>query len=471
MAEFIWDAGGDRIHVSARLAELTGLPEGVLETRGGAYLAACLPAEDRDAARSMIRDVMAGRRRRSLRIRFSGPNGAPPRRLEITASPIQDGFGQLIGVAGVLRDIGEEETRDAGSAPAPWPTGPGPGPAEDNAEQDHRVKNLLAAIQSLATLSARHASSMEVCLDAFLGRIDTLGVTHSLLTARHWRGVSLNSLAEAMLGRLPEGRVAWAGPNLVLSPKAANALGLALHELAENALKHGALSADSGRVDLRWRELPEGGFDLEWVESGGPPPALNPDRGFGRTLLERVSGRELGGEVSLAFTPRGLMARLVGDQSAMAGEARRPGLGRGAARIEDDRDGMSYGDDGPADISGLRLLVVEDAVLLALELETGLTHAGAKVVGVASNLSEAERMVEVELDGAVLDTNLNGRSVAPVAARLAGRGVPFIFATGYGETSGVTSEFAAPVVRKPYNVHQIAAALLVARSRALKTTS
>jgi DNA-binding response OmpR family regulator len=110
----------------------------------------------------------------------------------------------------------------------------------------------------------------------------------------------------------------------------------------------------------------------------------------------------------------------------------------------------------------VKVLIVEDAVLLALELEAGLIQAGAEVVGVASDLDEARRLASLDFDVAVLDANLNGQSVTPIAHSLAQRGTPFIFATGYRDMGGDTASFDAPVVLKPYNVRQIAAALRAA---------
>jgi CheY-like chemotaxis protein len=114
---------------------------------------------------------------------------------------------------------------------------------------------------------------------------------------------------------------------------------------------------------------------------------------------------------------------------------------------------------GPASLKGARVLIVEDAVLLALELETGLSEAGAEVVGPAYELEEALALLDQPIDAAVLDANLNGRSVTPVAELLSQRGVPFVFATGYGETGGAPGGFEAPVIRKPYDVTQVASAV------------
>nr|QQZ50732.1 hypothetical protein JKL49_04880 [Phenylobacterium glaciei] len=105
------------------------------------------------------------------------------------------------------------------------------------------------------------------------------------------------------------------------------------------------------------------------------------------------------------------------------------------------------------------MLIVEDAVLLALELETGLSDAGAEVVGPAYELAEAMALLDGHIDAAVLDANLNGLSVHPVAEALAARGIPFVFATGYGDTGGAPLGFDAPIIRKPYDVTQVAAAV------------
>jgi CheY-like chemotaxis protein len=197
-------------------------------------------------------------------------------------------------------------------------------------------------------------------------------------------------------------------------------------------------------------------------------------RGFGYTLLERVTGRELGGQVIVEFRPDGIRATLTADATALAsgGATREAANGGGPApstpslvdaeRPRDTMGGESVGDGGDDDIAGVKVLIVEDAVLLALELEAGLTDAGARVVGVAADLNEAERMLGLAFDVAVLDANLNGRSVLPVARMLAARGTPFIFATGYDEAGVAPEGFHAPVVRKPYNVRQIATALVQA---------
>jgi two-component sensor histidine kinase/CheY-like chemotaxis protein len=333
------------------------------------------------------------------------------------------------------------------------------------AEVDHRVKNVLAAVQSMAAQSARRAVSLDGFLKTFVGRLRAMASAQELLTATRWRGASIHDLATATLSTLAPGQTRWEGPDLFLTPRAANALALALHELAVNAVRHGALSTDSGAVDLHWRPGPGGGFEIDWVESGGPrvnPPSA---RGFGTLLLEEVTGRELDGEVTSDYRTSGLRVRITGSAKALA----EPPGGAMRAAAPPPAPGASQGAPPPvktSTVEGMKVIIVEDAVLLAMELEAGLEEAGAKVLGSAALVEEAMQLVDLPIDAAVLDCNLNGFSVEPVAEALARRGVPFVFATGYGESRGAPEGFDAPIIRKPYDVAQIAAALAQLTGRA-----
>ena len=333
------------------------------------------------------------------------------------------------------------------------------------AELDHRVKNVLAAVQSLAAQSARKTTSLDAFLKTFAGRLKAMASAHELLTATRWRGAALGNIAAAELGGLAPGQARWEGPEIFLSPRAANALSLALHELATNAVKFGALSVDSGRVTVTWRESQDGGFVLDWIEQGGPSVSPPVRRGFGVTLLEQVTGRELGGHVRVDYRREGVRARIDADATALAGRREPDAPTPPAGEVPVETAGASEGEyTGGGGVQGLRVLIVEDAVLLALELEAGLEEAGAHVVGCAAELDEAMEMLSRTFDAAVLDANLNGRSVTPVAEALQVRGIPFVFATGYGE-KGAPEGFDAPIVRKPYNVHQIVRALAEATGR------
>ncbi len=328
------------------------------------------------------------------------------------------------------------------------------------AELDHRIKNVLSAVQSMAAQSARKATSLEGFIKTFSGRLKSMASAHQLLTATRWRGAGMLNIAAAELGGMAPGQTRWEGPDLLLTARAANAMSLALHELATNAVKFGALSTDAGRVEARWRALPGGGLELRWTESGGPPVGPVNRRGFGSTLLEKVAGRELDGEVAVEHRREGVTALIRAGASALA-PVETPAA---PAPAEPDQPAIAAVDEAhypaaPARIDGVRLLIVEDALLLALELEAGLQEAGAIMVGSAADVDEAMAMIDRPIDAAVLDANLNGASVLPVASALAARGVPFVFATGYGDNRFNPAGFDAPVIRKPYDVTQVAAAL------------
>ncbi len=322
------------------------------------------------------------------------------------------------------------------------------------------MRNVLAAVQSIASQSARRAGSLDGFLKAFTGRLKAMASAQELLTATRGRGASIHNLATATLSALAPGQTRWEGPDLFLSPRAANALALALHELAVNAVKHGGLASESGRVDVRWWADEAGGFELDWAETGGPRVFPATRKGFGSMLLEEVTGRELDGDVTTEFRASGVRVRIRGSAKALAVETAPPAIVD--AEVPAPPPGASSGPPaarGPRRVDGMRVIIVEDAILLAMELEAGLIEAGANVVGAAALVEEAMALVDLDLDAAVLDCNLNGVSVSPVAEALAARGVPFLFATGYGESRGAPEGFDAPIVRKPYDVAQITAAL------------
>jgi two-component sensor histidine kinase/CheY-like chemotaxis protein len=324
-------------------------------------------------------------------------------------------------------------------------------------ELDHRIKNILAVVQSVAGQSARKASSLDGFLKAFNGRLKSMSSAHDLLSAARWRGATLARIAAAELGGVAPNQTRWDGPELFLTPRAAAALSLTLHELAVNAVKFGSLSVESGRVEVVWRAAPGGGFNLEWLETGGPMTSPPDVRGFGMTLIEDVVGRELGGRATVEYKRSGVTAMIHAAADALVDEPEPEPVQAPDARIVETVGG---GDDSfrAGDIAGLKVLIVEDSLLLAMELEAGLEDSGVEVVGCAAELAEALSMLELTFDAAVLDADLNGQSVAPVAEVLRREGRPFVFATGYADKAAPMG-FDAPIVRKPYNVHQIARAL------------
>jgi two-component sensor histidine kinase len=180
------------------------------------------------------------------------------------------------------------------------------------AELNHRVKNTLATVQSIAAQTLRSTPSPEDFRRSFEARLVALSHTHDALTRTHWQGADLRRLLEKELGPYGESRIALHGADVLLQPGAALALGLVFHELATNAAKYGALSAEAGRVSVRWKATdgPDGRhLVLDWTEAGGPPVAVPRRRGFGSRLIERSLGGE-SGEACLDFRPEGVAARL-----------------------------------------------------------------------------------------------------------------------------------------------------------------
>ncbi len=183
-------------------------------------------------------------------------------------------------------------------------------------------------MQAIAAQSLSGRRGLAEGREVLVRRLRALAATHDLLTASGWQGASLRAVAEAELK--PYGaRADLAGADLVLSPRAAQTLGLILHELATNAAKHGALSVPGGRVAVAWGVAPDGGdgdgggelFRLDWREAGGPPVEEPRRSGFGRRLVEGMAAHELKGEARLLFEPGGVTYRLRASRAEVVAEA------------------------------------------------------------------------------------------------------------------------------------------------------
>ena len=177
-------------------------------------------------------------------------------------------------------------------------------------ELDHRVKNTLAIIQSIVLQTLRGATDLEAARKAVDARIISLAAAHDLLTQRSWSGADVADVVARALAPFAAGRVAVAGPSLDISPKQTLALSLALHELATNAAKYGALSAPEGRIELSW-EARDGKLHLDWRESGGPRVVPPSRRGFGSRLLEGGLFRDQNENTRLEFAADGVRYSII----------------------------------------------------------------------------------------------------------------------------------------------------------------
>ena len=177
-------------------------------------------------------------------------------------------------------------------------------------ELNHRVKNTLATVQSLVVQTLRGAVDLGSARRVIDARIVALAGAHDLLTSRSWSGADVTEVVARALKPFAGGRFVIDGPSFDLSPKQTLALSLALHELATNAAKHGALSQPGGCVTLCWDQR-DGELHLNWRESGGPAVVAPTRRGFGSRLLEEALVHDLGGSTSLSFAPDGVQCSIT----------------------------------------------------------------------------------------------------------------------------------------------------------------
>lgn len=227
--------------------------------------------------------------------------------ISLSVSPVKDGQGRIIGASKIARDITGRKR------------------AEEQRmllinELNHRVKNTLATVQSLAMQTLRNTERSSEARALFESRLSALARAHDLLTHEHWEGASLAEVVDRALSpfRTSGERIRVEGPFVRLTPKQALALSIALHELATNASKYGALSGEEGEVSVRWT-LADDRFRLSWIESGGPRVEPPTRTGFGARLIQRNLASELGGSAVIDFRPTGVVAEIEAPLEGRAG--------------------------------------------------------------------------------------------------------------------------------------------------------
>jgi PAS domain S-box-containing protein len=252
----------------------------------GANLAQLIvPPEGRTGYEEKLRESFAGpSRARIVRRRRKDGVGMD---FSLSTAPIRDENGEVTAISMIYRDIAPL-TRAAEHIEFLL------------REVNHRSKNLLAVVQAVARQTARLSPSPDDFIDSFMARLSAIGCSHDLLVSRDWRGVQIADLTRNQFGDFVE-----------INPRAAESYGLALHELSTNAVKHGALSAPGGSVELRFSLDRDGKFyTLTWRERGGPAVREPARSGFGGTVLTRMAPLAIQGESVLDFTPEGVRYRL-----------------------------------------------------------------------------------------------------------------------------------------------------------------
>ncbi len=326
-------------------------------------------------------------------------------------------------------------------------------------EVDHRARNALAVVQSIVRLT--RAPNIDAHVAAVEGRIRALARAHILLSQSRWQGADLRKLVEEELApyRTTErDKIVAIGPDVVLEPATAQTLALALHELATNAAKYGPLSVAAGRVRLAWDVRP-GSLVLEWSEAGGPPVQVPSTKGYGTRVISASIERQLGGTAAFDWRPDGLHCSFTvprGDKLKL------PERAAGAAGA-DAREQPAI---APQILASNRVLLVEDEALVAMAMKEMLAELGFEVLGAYSKASEAmSAAADQDINAAILDINLGGELIYPVADVLLAKGVPIVFVTGYGAET-IDSRFAGvPVLQKPIERQMLQNAFVLGAGR------
>lgn len=310
-----------------------------------------------------------------------------------------------------------------------------------NEELNHRVKNILAVIKSLVGRSGKPGETVESYVETLRGRILALSKAHDQL-ARGADGGSLRDLLSAELTPYMRDGVTMdlVGPDVWLEARSFSIMALVLHELATNAAKYGALSVRGARLSVSWKTDAGGACEIVWRESGGPIVSAPSRKGFGTMLIDRSIPYDLGGDSNVSYEPTGVVGRFRVPAQFVSIRTEVPSS-------EADFDHS----DQLSDFSGIGVLVVEDQLLIAIEVEEILTRAGFDMLATVTSPREGLQFLrERRPDIAVLDVNLGEETSEAIADALADRGIPFVFSTGYGNDAIPAQHIHVPVVRKPY---------------------
>ncbi|WP_445503033.1 PAS domain S-box protein [Microvirga sp. G4-2] len=277
-----WNRGAERLY-GYRAEEVIGQPITIL-----------LPADRRDEEARILERIRHGERVESYESIRRRKDGSPVE-VSLTVSPVRDAQGQIVGASKIARDITGRKQAER---------------LQDLLvhELNHRVKNVLATVQALARQTFGSGQWDTTARESFEARLLAMSKAHDLLMRENWKGAELSQVVAEALAPYQRDRFEIGGPSLRLSPSVALALNLALHELATNAAKYGALSNASGRIAIAWEIQPGDPphLLLRWQESGGPPVSPPTRKGFGSRLIERGLGHELAGEARITYDPVGV---------------------------------------------------------------------------------------------------------------------------------------------------------------------
>jgi PAS domain S-box-containing protein len=256
-----------------------------------------IPEDRQDEERTILTRIRRGERIDHFETIRQRKNGSLII-VSLTVSPVKDAEGTIVGASKIARDITAQKRSQEQIATLAR-------------EAEHRSKNLLANVQ--ATVNLSRADTVEGLKKAIEGRIQALANVHSLFVETRWIGAELSAIAKQELApyaQKDEARVHVEGVQVLLEPSAAQAIAVALHELATNAAKYGALSAPKGRIDLKWVHEADRRLILRWTEIGGPPAQTPTRRGFGTRVIEQMIA-QLKGQTHFDWRAEGLVCEIV----------------------------------------------------------------------------------------------------------------------------------------------------------------
>jgi PAS domain S-box-containing protein len=412
---WFWDEGQSRIF---GVDHATYVPS-IENVRRG------LHPDDMNKIRAAFVNLSVDQPTSELEFRIVRPSGEV-RWCTVAAAASFDGSGTPVRYSGVTTDITDRKEAENRQALL-------------TREVDHRAKNTLAIVQAIIRMAKR--DNVEDYVKAVEGRIGALAQTHELLSQSRWEGADiLRLILDELAPYHSEGqqRVTAIGPSLVLVPEQAQMVAMAIHELATNAAKYGSLSVDTGRVDVSWSAF-EGVLSLIWRESQGPKVSPPKKAGFGTRVISSLGGGRKGRTefnwrpTGLTFTLEMLFENQVTPDTTVK---------------EGDRSGDP------------RLLLVEDELVVGIFMQEILQAIGYRPTSPVANLAEAMAAAKSErFLGAVLDMNLHGEIVYPLAELLTAQRVPFLFVTGYSPHT-IDARFSSiPILQKPVLEEQLATAL------------
>ncbi|MGE0118738.1 MAG: response regulator [Dongiaceae bacterium] len=422
-----YDIAADKVTWSSSLVRIMGFsPESFGATLEGAL--DHVHADDRQRFLSLVRQGIAEKNGGSCELRFIRPDGSF--RWSLAAGQvIRDAKDRPTHFAGVDLDITARKE------------------AEERQlmlvrELDHRAKNLLAVVQSVLHLS--HAETMSEFIASVDGRIRALSRAHDLLSETRWQSVELGRIVKEEIAPFaadPARAIRAEGPAVSLHPASAQSVALALHELVTNAVKYGALSVPQGAVALSWQLDPEA-VVLRWIERGGPPVRVPGRKGFGTRVISASIEHQLRGSAVFDWHTDGLQCSLTIPRSSFDATRRAHNGQPESVPIETAHPRIP--------IRGRQILLVEDEALIGIMMRNVLTDLGFTVVGPITDVARALAAAkEGSINGAILDINLDGEPIYPVADALTRRGIPFLFLTGYG-ADGIDRRYAhVPALEKP----------------------